>query len=341
MNQIQTISAVSKTLGISSRMLRYYEKIGLIKSQRMDNYAYRAYDNEAISRLRQIIILRKLRVPVKQIHAIFDNSNAVSIIEIFERNISELDEKITALATVRSILGNLVLELHEKANVRLQLDLLGDSSLFAIVDSISLSSNTLEKNITDLNSASDKLNKLEQKDIRIIYLPPSMMASAHYIGEDCEMHAYQMIEQFIKDSDLLAIKPDLRMFSFNNADQQPNVYGAPSAGYEIWVTVPDDMKLPEPIRKKKFHGGLYAAHCIHNFEFDHWGLLVDWINNSDLYESDWGTLRCDPYMQTQEWAMEETLNIYNRLLGNDPGNHQLDLLFPIKIYINGGQHVRN
>jgi DNA-binding transcriptional MerR regulator len=60
MNQVQTVSTVSKSLGISSRMLRYYEQIGLIESQRIEDYAYRVYDENAIGRLRQIIILRKL-----------------------------------------------------------------------------------------------------------------------------------------------------------------------------------------------------------------------------------------------------------------------------------------
>ena len=167
MNQIQTVSAVSKSLGISTRMLRYYEQIGLIESRRMENYAYRVYDEDAVRRLRQIIILRKLRVPVKQIREIFGNSDAVSVIEIFERNISELDEQITALSTVKSILNRLVNELHEKANMLLQLDYLGDSAVFAIVDSVSFPKNTLqeEKDMSDLNQANEKLNKLTDKSV--------------------------------------------------------------------------------------------------------------------------------------------------------------------------------
>ncbi len=76
-----------KNLGISSRMLRYYEQIGLIGSRRVEDYAYRVYDEEAIRRLRQIIILRKLRVPVKQIREIFGNSSALGVIDVFEQNI--------------------------------------------------------------------------------------------------------------------------------------------------------------------------------------------------------------------------------------------------------------
>ena len=51
-----TISTVSRNLNVSTRMLRYYEQIGLIKSYRMDGYAYRMYDAEAVNRLRQILI---------------------------------------------------------------------------------------------------------------------------------------------------------------------------------------------------------------------------------------------------------------------------------------------
>ena len=57
---------------------------------------------------------------------------------------------------------------------------------------------------------------------------------------------------------------------------------------------------------------------------------MQWVQENKLYESDWGVIRCEPHIENQEWAFEETLNFYNRFLGNDLGNHQLDLLFPIK-----------
>ncbi|WP_099205777.1 helix-turn-helix domain-containing protein [Scatolibacter rhodanostii] len=112
--ELQKASQVSKEYGISTRMLRYYEQVGLIQSVRKEDYAYRVYDEGAIRRLRQIIILRKLRVSVKKIREIFDNNNAVSIIEVFERNMSEIDEQITALATVKSILGVLLKTCRKK-----------------------------------------------------------------------------------------------------------------------------------------------------------------------------------------------------------------------------------
>ncbi|MFD1175791.1 MerR family DNA-binding transcriptional regulator [Paenibacillus puldeungensis] len=59
--ELQTISQVSKHFSISTRTLRYYEQIGLITPLKKEDFAYRVYDIEAITRLRQIIILRVLQ----------------------------------------------------------------------------------------------------------------------------------------------------------------------------------------------------------------------------------------------------------------------------------------
>ena len=328
MNQIQTISAVSKSLGISTRMLRYYEQIGLIESRRMENYAYRVYDEDAVRRLRQIIILRKLRVPVKQIREIFGNSEAVSVIEIFERNINELDEQITALSTVKSILNRLVSELHEKANMRLQLDYLGDSSVFAIVDSVSFPKNTLqeEKNMNELNQASEKLNKLTDKDVRIIYLHPSEIAAYQFEGDEPEQHVGQVIDKFVLENNLTQIKPDLRHYGFNAPN--PNESDPTQAhGYEMWVTIPDGFDVPIPLTKKYFNGGLYAAHMIPFGAFEEWGWLMEWVMNNPKYEfnGDWSN--------ANQWGcLEEALDYINRvrLPDAESDGFQLDLLVPIK-----------
>ena len=98
MGQLQTVSAVSKNLSVSTRMLRYYEQIGLIQSRRVEGYAYRVYDEQTIRRLRQIIVLRKRRVSVRQIGEILSNNTAAGVAEVFERNIGELDEELSTAA---------------------------------------------------------------------------------------------------------------------------------------------------------------------------------------------------------------------------------------------------
>lgn len=54
--ELQTLNQVSKMYGVSARMLRYHEQIGLIESLRKEDYAYRVYDEDALRRLQQIII---------------------------------------------------------------------------------------------------------------------------------------------------------------------------------------------------------------------------------------------------------------------------------------------
>ena len=60
MNHMLKIRDVAARYDITARTLRYYEDVGLITSVRSDDYAYRLYDEDAIKRLEQILILRKL-----------------------------------------------------------------------------------------------------------------------------------------------------------------------------------------------------------------------------------------------------------------------------------------
>lgn len=325
MNQMQTVSAVSKSLGISSRMLRYYEQVGLIESQRIEEYAYRVYDEDAIRRLRQIIILRKLRVPVRQIREIFGNRDAVSVIEIFERNINELDQQITALSTVKSILNRLVRELYEKANMHLQLDYLGDNAVFAVVDSISFPQNTIqeEKSMDDLNKANETLSKLEDKDVRIVYLPPMTVAAAYASGQfewGVGPEATSKIENFVWGTELLKIKPDARGMGFNCSNENLKFeVGMTATAYEAWVSIPEDMEVKAPLVKKTFGGGMYAAHVLRDWNFQDWRLLQEWVRTSDKYE------------EAEGQCFEEVLNYYNLMNnGAKMEDTQLDLLLPIK-----------
>lgn len=53
-----TVTEASRSLGVSTRMLRYCEKEGLISCGHREDYAYRIYDETAVRRLKQILVLR-------------------------------------------------------------------------------------------------------------------------------------------------------------------------------------------------------------------------------------------------------------------------------------------
>ena len=324
--ELQTISQVSKGYGVSPRMLRYYEQTGLIQSLRKDDYAYRVYDETAVNRLRQIIVLRKLRVPVKQIADILNNSGAAETVEIFRQNISRLDREITALSTVRSILKRFADELSEKANISLNLGLLGDEAVFSVVNSLSFSDNKIEKenlSMEELSRANASLSKLTDRNVRIVYIPASDVAAYQYEGDNPEGHVGKVVQGFVKDSGLAKIKPDLRHFGFN----APNPKDETGAhGYEMWVTIPDGFDVPVPLVKKRMDGGLYCAHMIPIGAFDEWALLSKWLEENEKYEYR-GAGKPDNMFD----SLEECINYIGHIDDKDWGDGvQLDLLIPIK-----------
>ncbi len=153
-----TISQAAKSFGISARMLRYYEQAGLIESYRRDDYAYRMYNEATLLRLRQILVLRKLRIPIKQIKAILQKPDAVTAIEIFCRNISELDEEITALSTIRNILGRFVDELQKSADIQIHRLITQDDTILTSIESLAVTSINFREDKT-----MDNLKKAERK----------------------------------------------------------------------------------------------------------------------------------------------------------------------------------
>ncbi len=337
--ELQTISQVSRNYRISTRMLRYYEQAGLIQSLRKDNYAYRVYDENAMTRLQQIIVLRKLRIPVKQIISILNNNDAAEAVDIFMQNIREIDDEITALTTVKSILSRFVEEIQEKAHVDLKL--LGDETVFSVVSSLSFSYNQIKEtkeslSMEELNRANEELMKLEDKDVRIIYLPPMTVAAAYASGEGCEGKALDMISKFTKESGLLKIKPDARSFGFDCSQGTVEI-GENSQAYEVWVSVSDNMEIPAPLVRRKFRGGLYAAHVLRAWDFQDWRRLKEWVDASEIYENNWGSPRWESAGTPTGQGFEETLNFYNFIQkhNSEMSYLQLDLLFPIKEKKNG------
>lgn len=322
--ELQTISQVSKSYNISTRTLRYYEQIGLLTSIKQDDYAYRSYNTESLLRLQQIIILRKLKISLKQIGDILNSKNANIALEVFRKNLSEIDEEITALSAIRSVLCNFIKNLSKSIQVSSQLDLLGDEALLEVVNVMTVTKRKIkeEKSMDKSNSTNNLFPKL--KNVRILYIPPMTVASSRFYGKNPEDNAMEMMHGFVRSTKLYNIKPDMRIFGFNNPSDQD---ASGNYGYEFWVTIPDDMEVPPPLQKKHFDGGLYGAHSIKMGNFHEWQLLSEWAKYNEEYE-----------LETREpegmcgW-LEEHMNAYYFYTSPDKKNKgftQLDLLIPVK-----------
>lgn len=321
---LQTISEVTRNYQISTRTLRYYEQIGLLQSMKKEGYAYRTYDEASLARLEQILILRKLRIPLKDIQRVVQTAESAVALNVFRGKIRELSNEILALSSIRSVLNEFTIYLKEHAEVRMDVRYLSDESLQHIIQALPVTRNLKEEtSMNDLNVADNYLSRL--KDVRIVYVAPSAVASIHLVGGAPEYDTGNALQKFMIQTSLAEVKPDLRHFGFNH----PNGVRADGTdhGYERWVTIPDQFEVREPFVKKQFPGGLYAAHMIPMGNFEEWGALVDWVQNSEEYEADWGDPDC------MNGSMEEHLNYINQypLDNEEMDRHlQLDLLLPVK-----------
>ena len=331
--KLQTVSAVSKHYGVSTRMLRYYEHNGLIKSMKKEGYSYRLYDETNLKRLQQVIILRKLQIPIKQICVILSNPDAREIVDIFKTNIQKFENEITALSTIKIILDKFVNELEEAVSLNLNLDFISGDSVLEMTRSLSLVQKNIKESITmnDLLKAADVLNRLE--NVRVVYMPPMTVASIFFDGENSEEKAWQAMTDFVKQSNLIEAKPDLRVFKIPYLNATGNNFGD-----EVWVSIPDALDVPSTFVKKRFLGGQYAAHVMDNNGFEVALGLQDWINESEKYQYDYnGNLaRVDPPMNELDsfggvhLDLSEVLNFNNY---QKPGYEiQIDYLTPIKDY---------
>lgn len=326
-----TVSEVSKALGISTRMLRYYEKEGLIVTKRREDYAYRMYDEYAVRRLRQIAILRKLRISLKDIGIILNASEISEAVGIFLDKIGEIDGEIAALEIIRDTLSEIA-ELGSGRNMKLL-----ENRLLSVSSALPPLKTTLKENgsMNELNANNkeellDKANESVTKangSVRIIQLPPFTAAANHVIGIEPEESVDKPVDKFIRESGLYNIKPDSRYFGFNHPN--PGILENGKHGYEVWVTIPDDMEVPEPLVKKHFDGGLYAALTIVFPDFYRWNDLTKWAEENELFEPNYSELG-DEIMGG---CLEEHLNwVYSSHMGwpENGIDGQIDLLLPIK-----------
>lgn len=321
-----TVTEVSAALGVSTRMLRYYEKEGLITCGHREDYAYRVYDETAVKRLQTILLLRKLRIPLKDIRIILDAADEKESVRIFLEQIDELEEEIRSLRVVRDILRKLIMG-HMN---HLPQPLLSNGSLLQAVESLPLSKSNLKEKpptMSELNKANETISKAE--NVRIVHLPPMTVAAYQYIGENPEETTGRVSTEFVRESGIYEVKPDARMYGFNHPS--PSSMGPDFGvyGYEVWITVPEDFEVPAPLTKKHFEGGLYAVMAIQFPEFHRWMDLTRWAEENETYEPNYSPLG-DEIMGG---CLEDHLNwVYDAHMSRTDadGPRQIDLMLPIK-----------
>jgi Cu(I)-responsive transcriptional regulator len=106
------IGAAAQASGVSAKMIRHYEEIGLIAPATRTDAGYRTYSERDVHLLRFIRQGRVLGFSMKQITALIglwlDQSRSSSKVkQLAQEHIRELDEKINELQAMKSTLERL------------------------------------------------------------------------------------------------------------------------------------------------------------------------------------------------------------------------------------------
>ena len=322
--ELQTINQVSKALGISGQMLRYYERNGLITSQRKEDYSYRVYDSENIRRIQHIIILRKLQIPVKQIAVILNSTNAVAATEIFKENILSLDKEIVALEVIKSALDIFVSQIEKLAPMQFNLNFLNDETVKNLTQSLCLTQKNIKEFpiMKNLNQASEYLTSKTEKNVMVIRLPKCNIVTSGWQWESDIFHVKGGFNDWVWENQHLhkEVFFGASTFWFN---KKPDYHGEQTC-YNVTVSDTVTQEDVTPYKLINFEGGLYAAlqgtgEAVNSF----YPYILKWLEGAS-FEPDYERfcLAQDIYHAHNIFQSSETRELL--------GDHQMMLSVPIK-----------
>lgn len=237
------ITDLTNRLDISSRSLRYYEQIGLIQSIRSDTEKYRYYDVNNVERLKQIMVLRKMQIPIKDIIRIYESEDMSVVVETFVERINAIDEEVSTLSEMKRITNEFLQTMIKNGIKKI-------SALPLLYDEMEKELAVVEEHkpisFEELTAVSEKLVK--PLDWSIIDLPPMRVLTS-------------------------CLKPDMTKIDFNGFSRfiQTNGLSQPAAGNHqqfefqfengdvLMVKIPDDYVNESKYLDYTFIGGLFAT----------------------------------------------------------------------------------
>ncbi len=303
------INEVVDNFGISSRTLRYYEEMGLLLSSHPNNKSQRYYDAAALERLKQIIILRKLQIPVKDLVVIFKSENTAALIQAFVDKLESLDTEISALSELRHLVDDF---LHKML-----------LSGIKKISGITLLYEETEKRLATVEKKDmvtfEKLSEISREalrlhDVRINRLPSMRFLTSRLKTGETDNLDGKMESLFVKFG--FIPNPGLRNCFYRKE---------PNGEWIMLMKIPYDYENTTEYADEKLTSGLFAITSSFMEDMDDTIILLkDWINKSEHYELDTITDgKLHRYEMIEEILPWDIANKFNR--------YQQDIFIPIQI----------
>ena len=101
------VSQLAKKAGVSSNVVRYYTKIGLVEPRRNDSNGYKLYQSDDIHKIKFILRAKELGFTLNHIRELLDRvkkgeSVCALVRDRMEVNIEECEKKISQLSEQKS-----------------------------------------------------------------------------------------------------------------------------------------------------------------------------------------------------------------------------------------------
>jgi Cu(I)-responsive transcriptional regulator len=117
MTHSMNIGEAAEAAGLSAKMIRHYEQIGLVAAAARTESGYRQYSQRDVSALRFIRQSRHLGFSMQQIAdllGLWSNNRRASrkVKEVAQRHLTDLEEKMREIAEMKAVLERLVMSCH-------------------------------------------------------------------------------------------------------------------------------------------------------------------------------------------------------------------------------------
>lgn len=303
--QLVKITDLTGQLGVSSRSLRYYEQVGLIESQRPEFQKYRYYDAESVERLKQILVLRKMQIPIKDIIRIYESRDMGAVVEAFVARIQSIDRQIGALSELKRIVNEFLQTMMKNGITRI-------SALPLLYEEAARQMETCEASDAPayerLSAAAEALTNAP--DIRLVELPAMRMLSS--VREDSGFSDTEGLWAWLEQGGIpLGLPGRHEQFEYQNADGQT----------VLLQKIGADFTNDGPFTEIRFPGGLFAAGGVYADEdmaAIH-GAIIRSFDDNPYYQIDYthaGRLRHETLAQA--------------VLSPDCRREKIELLVPVK-----------
>lgn len=293
------ITDLTNQFNISSRSLRYYEQVGLIQCVRLDFEKYRYYDEANVERLKQIMVLRKMEMPIKDILRIYESADMSVVVETFVGRIRVIDKEVDALTELRAVVNEFLQAMLQNGVTKI-------SALPILYEQMEKRLNTLERgkpvSYKELSALSDKLT--EPVNPAIINLPSMRVLSSHPKNNP-QSSDPDGFWRWVQTQNILPGEPGRHeQFEFQT-----------DAGDVVLLRISEDFINDGEYSDYVFEGGLYAAANVYLDE-DLGQRFRELVSNFDVnkfYEADY-----------------TRMSMLENLLSPDEKRELVSLLVPVK-----------